>query len=350
MAKKWETACPYQIRLAPINERIKRLPDAICLGTHKSGTGALSFLDCHPNIVLRLLEPNAYPKLPKSPLYVEDGQYMLPKASPDEFLIEKSPFYAERFVRPAYGKQSLKDLKRGRFETVKRAIEMKQTNPNVKLFIHVKDPVARMYSHITQIFRPEMKVLRSRLKEYKSPNETIQVAIDYVKKIKSTENLVDSYIDLLTTKKRKQKIGWFLRTILQIGNYYDTIVDYENVFGKDSVYVVDGQNEIINPNEEFALLFEHLGLDPSLIEFKYNDEKGFHCLQKPLAFCLSDEKGHRKGRVDIYEVYADLFHVKEAYREQMFKLYKHLFHCKNETDCCHHVKQERFAWIKSYFC
>ena len=42
-------------------------------------------------------------------------------------------------------------------------------------------------------------------KEYKSPNETIQVAIDYVKKIKSTENLVDSYIDSLTTKKRKEE-------------------------------------------------------------------------------------------------------------------------------------------------
>ena len=37
-------------------ERHRRVPDGIGIGAHKSGTGALSFLDCHPNIVFRCLE------------------------------------------------------------------------------------------------------------------------------------------------------------------------------------------------------------------------------------------------------------------------------------------------------
>ena len=45
ISRKIDTACPYQIRAnSSVSSRIKRLPDAIGLGTHKSGTGALSFL------------------------------------------------------------------------------------------------------------------------------------------------------------------------------------------------------------------------------------------------------------------------------------------------------------------
>ena len=37
-------------------KRHRRVPDGIGIGAHKSGTGALSFLDCHPNIAFRCLE------------------------------------------------------------------------------------------------------------------------------------------------------------------------------------------------------------------------------------------------------------------------------------------------------
>ena len=45
-----------------------------------------------------------------------------------------------------------------------------------------------------------------------------------------------------------------------------------------SVHIVDGQNEVTDPNAEFALLIKFFGLDPSLIEFEYNESKGFYCL------------------------------------------------------------------------
>ena len=188
------------------------------------------------------------------------------------------------------GKQSLADLKNGNFETVKRAREMKKTNPSVKLFIHVTDPVGRMYSQITQIFRPEMARIRFRLREHKTVQSAVEKAISYIESINSTtENIVPAYIREL--ERGKENIGWYLRMIIQIGNYYDTIVDYENVFGKQAVYVVDGHNEIADPNDEFKRLLKFFNLDYSMIEFKFNEQKGFYCLDKPVKFCLRKTSG-----------------------------------------------------------
>ena len=136
--------------------------------------------------------------------------------------------------------------------------------------------------------------------------------------LKSTENLADAYISERHNPKKykRAKIGWYLRIMLSIGNYYSTIMDYEKYFGKGrrdlnfviltriikkilwkifnfffdwgkiskiipkqgSVHIVDGQNEVTDPNAEFALLIKFFGLDPSLIEFEYNESKGFYCL------------------------------------------------------------------------
>ena len=38
-----------------------KILNAVGIGTGKSGTGTLAFLDCHPDIVSRAFEPNAYP-------------------------------------------------------------------------------------------------------------------------------------------------------------------------------------------------------------------------------------------------------------------------------------------------
>jgi hypothetical protein len=294
MSRKLDTACPYQIRHIRVNDQQKkqRLPNAIGLGTHKSGTGALAFLDCHPNLVIRILEPNAYPLTHKR-LYFDNGQFLLPLTYSTEFLIEKSPSYAERFKRQAMGKhKSLADLRSGTFETVKRAREMKKSNPSVKLFIHVTDPVGRLYSQITQIFRPQLARITKRLKEHKTVRSAIEKSISYIKNSidNSTENIVSAYIKELERGggggALNDQIGWYLRMIIQIGNYYDTIRDYEQVFGAHTVHVVDGHNEIHDPNDEFKRLLQFFNLDDSLIKFKFNEQKGFYCLDIPVKFCL----------------------------------------------------------------
>ena len=48
---------------------------------------------------------------------------------------------------------------------------MYEMNPNLKLFFFIRDPVKRVYSQVTQIFRPNMARLRARLREYATPSE-----------------------------------------------------------------------------------------------------------------------------------------------------------------------------------
>ena len=46
------TTCPMVIR-KETEEQVHRLPDVIVIGFEKCGTGTVSFLDCHPDVVYR---------------------------------------------------------------------------------------------------------------------------------------------------------------------------------------------------------------------------------------------------------------------------------------------------------
>ena len=56
---------------------------------------------------------------------------------------------------------------------------MYQMNPNLKLFFFIRDPVKRLYSQVTQIFRPNMAMLRKRLREYATPGEVWDFDLAY---------------------------------------------------------------------------------------------------------------------------------------------------------------------------
>ena len=110
--------------------------------------------------------------------YIEKKQFVLPVAADSEFLVEKSPRYAERYHQRS---QKGYDLRAGNLETVKRARQMYEMNPNLKLMFFIRDPVKRAYSQITQIFRPNMRTLRHRMKEYASVDEAIGNATEYMR-------------------------------------------------------------------------------------------------------------------------------------------------------------------------
>jgi len=71
---------------------------------------------------------------------------LIPQATEDEFLIEKTPTYSQQF---AAGRDGFK----GRERTKHIAKEMHNLMPNVKLFMFVTDPVDRIYSHIKDSFK-----------------------------------------------------------------------------------------------------------------------------------------------------------------------------------------------------
>ena len=49
-------------------------------------------------------------------------------------------------------------------------------------------------------------------------------------------------------------------------------------------------------------MIEFFGLDSSLMEWKFHEEKGFLCLYRPVKFCLENDKGKtRKAHSDDYD-------------------------------------------------
>jgi len=144
-----DTSCPVQIRDYPkLDPPIKRWPDAIGFGFGKCGTGALAFLDCHPKIVFRTQEPHFFnddrtkrflssPGQDHTPEMLE--KYLIPKASKSEFLIEKTPMYAQT-------KHSIQNVRQ-------RLVLINKTIPNVKIFMFLCDPVKRLYSHLNHCIR-----------------------------------------------------------------------------------------------------------------------------------------------------------------------------------------------------
>lgn len=73
------------------------MPKAIGIGTAKSGTGTLAFLDCHPDIVYKDREPEAYPLHPMD--WTDLIYPFLPNVTQNEFLIEKTPAYSRQFKK-----------------------------------------------------------------------------------------------------------------------------------------------------------------------------------------------------------------------------------------------------------
>ena len=88
---------------------------------------------------------------------------------------------------------------------------------------------------------------------------------------------------------------------IQLGNYHSIANDYNHYFGPKYVYMVDGQAAMANPNDEFGRLIDFFGLTSKSIHFEFNESKGFHCLNKPVNYCLGDGKGtSRKEHVDLF--------------------------------------------------
>ena len=126
--------------------------------------------------------------------------------------------------------------------------------------------------------------------------------------------------------------------------------DYNSVLGEKFVFIVDGEQILKNPNQEYKLLLDFFGLNFSWIKFKFNHYKGFYCLEIPIKFCLGGDKGvSRKEKVDLDEKYPGLSQLKRIYKPEMFKIFNYIHNCQTVRKCCT-LKVLRFEWTKKYFC
>ena len=126
--------------------------------------------------------------------------------------------------------------------------------------------------------------------------------------------------------------------------------DFNSVFERDQFHIVDGQAVKNNLNSEFDLLLAFFGLTTGLTIFKLDDQKGFYCLEKPVRYCLGDNKGvTQKKYKSIYDAFPELHLLQNAYSSEMYSTFKFIFNCKSKQECCT-VQTERFVWLRSYFC
>ena len=104
-----------------------------------------------------------------------------------------------------------------------------------------------------------------------------------------------------------------------------------------------------DPNNEFGLLLDFFNLDKSLIEFNYNNDRGFFCMTRPINYCLGSEKGtsRKVTLAEKYELHPDLKIIASAYKNQMLKTFKYIYKC--EEDCCD-IQVSRFTWLQKFFC
>ena len=127
---------------------------------------------------------------------------------------------------------------------------------------------------------------------------------------------------------------------------------YNSIFGPNHVYVVDGKSLRSDPNGEFGLLLNHFGLETDYIDFRFDQQKGFHCLAKPVHYCLGDAKGHNAPKhkyATIYDEFPELIELRDLYTDEMLNTYKYINGCKTAKECCQ-ISSVRFQWLREYFC
>lgn len=259
--------------------QVKGLPAAVIIGTKKGGTRALlEFLNIHKQIRRAKNEIHFYDKR-----YADGVDWyidQMPAVGNGQIALEKTPGY---------------------FHSPDVAGRLHQTNNKTKLLLIVRHPVTRLVSDYNQ-FRSNTL---ARGKSYPDLSSLIL-----------TENgdIDPKYPPVIRSK------------------YHLHIKSWLEVFGRDQIYVVDGDQFISSPWIELGKLETFLGVEHQLSQdnFYFNKTKGFYCGKQEVLRddtewncirykCLSPSKGRPKPIVaeDLLEKMTSYF---VEHNEQFFSL------------------------------
>lgn len=228
----------------------RRLPGCIIIGTPKSGTKALiEFIGAHPDVEIAQGEAKFFNR---NDNYYKGYQHYLkkmPLSCSDQITLEKSPEYFYSRVAP---------------------YRIHKMNHSIKLIIIVKDPVQRAISDY--IHR------RTTFSGRKETNYTFEeLAYD-----NSTKKLRTQYLPVI-------------RSI-----YYRYMLNWLTYFSPSQIHVADGNNLIVEPQDELSKVQDFLGLERLITKdsFVYNSTKGYYCLWTHSSTqCLAPCKGHKNHSV-----------------------------------------------------
>ncbi|XP_015602350.1 heparan sulfate glucosamine 3-O-sulfotransferase 1 [Cephus cinctus] len=239
----------------------RHLPQAIIIGVRKCGTRALlEMLFLHPQIQKAAGEVHFFDRDDNYSKGLEWYRRKMPYSFKGQITIEKSPSY---FVTP---------------EVPERIRAM---NSSVKLLLIVREPVTRTISDYTQL-RTHAATASSASASLATPRSTVPG--------RSFEELV---------MRTDGSINESYRPVA-ISLYHTYMHRWLEVFNRNQILVVNGDQLIEDPVPQLRRIESFLGLEPRIgrHNFYFNHTKGFYCLRNDTTDkCLRESKGRRHPRV-----------------------------------------------------
>ena len=124
-------------------------------------------------------------------------------------------------------------------------------------------------------------------------SEGLAIVIDLIRNQPDFDpvNMNQLYEPVLDSNGVPLKSVKIIQEVLFFGQYFQQLVPFFQEFSNmDQFHFVDGGSLISDTENEFGLLQDFLGVEEEL-KFKFNPDKSFNCLQKPVPMCLSNAKG-----------------------------------------------------------
>ncbi|XP_049540799.1 heparan sulfate glucosamine 3-O-sulfotransferase 5 [Anopheles darlingi] len=239
----------------------RRLPQCLIIGVRKCGTRALlEMLYLHPRIQKAAGEVHFFDRDENYLKGLEWYRKKMPHSFRGQITIEKSPSY---FVTP---------------EVPERVRAM---NASIKLLLIVREPVTRAISDYTQ--------LRS---------HAATAALPPQQTLSSTSPLSKSFEELAIMPNGTVNEAY---RPLAISQYHVHMHRWLEVFSREQLLVVNGDQLIDDPVSQLRRIEDFLGIEPRIgsNNFYFNETKGFYCLRNETGDkCLRETKGRKHPRVD----------------------------------------------------
>uniref|UniRef100_A0A182Q703 Sulfotransferase domain-containing protein n=2 Tax=Neomyzomyia TaxID=44536 RepID=A0A182Q703_9DIPT len=239
----------------------RRLPQCLIIGVRKCGTRALlEMLYLHPRIQKAAGEVHFFDRDENYLRGLEWYRKKMPHSFRGQITIEKSPSY---FVTP---------------EVPERVRAM---NASIKLLLIVREPVTRAISDYTQ--------LRSHAATATLPQQ---------QSLSSTSPLSRSFEELAILPNGTVNEAY---RPLAISQYHVHVHRWLEVFPREQLLVVNGDQLIDDPVSQLRRIEDFLGIEPRIgsNNFYFNETKGFYCLRNETGDkCLRETKGRKHPRVD----------------------------------------------------
>ena len=225
-------------------------PEVLMIGVPKCGTGSVrTFLNEHPNIAMEMNSEGVQYFNLRYMRGSEWYRHRMPCSTRDQLTVENSPQY---FISE---------------EAPKRVFDY---NPNMKMIVTVRNPIARLESEFTQMLigRPQFLTGRS-----------------------LHENVIDPENGKINHKK----------TLVSKSIYIKHLKNWLEYFPVEQIHFVDGDELTQTPLKELGKIERFLKIKTFFTKqhFAYVERRGFFCLQRQQGVeCLEKGKGRHHPQIN----------------------------------------------------